>query len=129
MEWFLGLVKRIFGEPLAIAIGVFVFACLFVWQVPKWVVTMDTFAGEKQCIYQTIQKGDYWHRLALLEMELRSLTRQKWTLEDRIDKNVATPRDLRRLQEVNTQINNLQIEMNNLRKYLRGINGNNKNYI
>lgn len=119
MNWF-DLIKKYLSEPVAIAIMVFIFACIFISQVPKWIVTMETFAGEKQCIYQSIQKGDYWQEIRSIEMEMRSLQQQKWQIEDRIDKNQASVRDIRRLEIIDKQILNLEKRKIQIMDYVKG---------
>jgi len=119
MEWIYKIVRKVGGEPLALGLMTFILACVFVYNVPKYIVTTNTFATEKDTIYVSMQKGDSWQEIKLMEMELRSLTQRKWEIEDRIDKNIATSRDIRRLQDTNTQIKNLQFEMDRKRKYIQ----------
>lgn len=107
MEWF-KLIKKYLSEPVAIAIMVFIFACIIVSQLPNYIVTVETFAGEKQTIYKTIERGDTTSQIMTVDMELSRLQKSKWELEDKIDTGHGSSKDMTRLKRVEKQIHNLE---------------------
>ena len=121
IDYVLEQIKSRLGAGISLVVLGIAAAAMITYKLPRYIVTTEIFAGEKYNIYQAIKSGDDWQRLNMIEMELRSLTERKWLLEDRVDKNTATPRDRIRLQEINVQINNLKIEMNRIKTNLKGV--------
>ena len=106
------------GKTGTLLIAFFVCGIYFATSYSSYIVTPDTLDQAKKELNCKLDKKAAYLEVKSIELELRSLQKEKSELEDKVDVPKPKARHLERLQDVNDQMKALDVDKKELLKVL-----------